>query len=141
MKTKLMRKVNTPILILSPTGVPITFLSRNYIGHLVVIRKNLIDQTGGFRIGFEGSQDYDLLLRVTELTEKIHHIPLVLYHWRMHRHPLRSMRKPNRTHSMQVSRHWKKRSKEKHQRKFPSSKIYPDSIPFVMKWSDMVKFP
>jgi O-antigen biosynthesis protein len=67
-----------------PDWCPDNFLSRNYLGHLVVIRKSLVDKVGGFRIGFEGSQDYDLLLRVTELTDRIHHIPLVLYHWRMH---------------------------------------------------------
>jgi len=67
-----------------PDWCPDNFLSRNYIGHLVVIRKKLVDSAGGFREGFEGSQDYDLLLRITELTHNIHHIPLVLYHWRMH---------------------------------------------------------
>jgi len=67
-----------------PDWCPESFLSRNYLGHLVVIRKELIEKIGGFREGFEGSQDFDLLLRVTELTDKIHHIPLVLYHWRMH---------------------------------------------------------
>ena len=67
-----------------PDWCPDNFLSRNYIGHLVLIRKQLIESVGGFRTGFEGSQDYDLLLRVTELTNNIHHLPLVLYHWRMH---------------------------------------------------------
>ena len=67
-----------------PDWCPDNFLSRNYLGHLVVIRKTFIDTIGGFREGFEGSQDYDLLLRVTEHTQNIHHIPLVLYHWRMH---------------------------------------------------------
>lgn len=67
-----------------PDWCPDNFLSRNYLGHLVIIRKSLIDLIGGFRTGFEGSQDYDLLLRVTEHTKSIHHIPLVLYHWRMH---------------------------------------------------------
>ncbi|GBL34566.1 uncharacterized protein y4gI [Filimonas sp.] len=43
-----------------------------------------MDQIGGFRLGFEGSQDYDLMLRATEKTNKIVHIPKVLYHWRIH---------------------------------------------------------
>ncbi len=67
-----------------PDWCPDNFLGRNYFGHLVVIRKKLVDACAGFRVGFEGSQDYDLLLRVTELTNQIYHIPLVLYHWRMH---------------------------------------------------------
>ncbi len=67
-----------------PDWCPDNFLSRNYLGHLVVIRKALMEKVGGFRVGFEGSQDYDLLLRITEFTKSIHHIPLVLYHWRMH---------------------------------------------------------
>ena len=55
----------------------------NYICHFSVIRKALIDQIGGFRQGYEGAQDFDLFLRLTEVTEKIYHIPKVLYHWRM----------------------------------------------------------
>jgi len=60
--------------------------SQNYFSHLGVYRKQLIDEVGGFRIGFEGSQDYDLLLRCIERirTQNIHHIPRILYHWRAH---------------------------------------------------------
>ena len=68
-----------------PDWSPDSFLARNYINHFTVVRKELVDKVGGFRQGFEGSQDFDLLLRVTELTNKIHHIPKVLYHWRMHK--------------------------------------------------------
>jgi GT2 family glycosyltransferase len=67
-----------------PAWCPDNFLSRNYLGHLVVVRHELVKQAGGFRLGFEGSQDYDLLLRITEHTNKIAHLPRVLYHWRMH---------------------------------------------------------
>ena len=66
-----------------PDWSPDMFLSYNYICHLAIIRKKIIDKIGGFREGFEGSQDYDLFLRVIELTDKIAHIPKVLYHWRM----------------------------------------------------------
>lgn len=66
-----------------PGWSPDLFLTYNYLCHLVVCRKALVDQVGGFRKGFEGSQDYDLLLRLTELTDRIRHIPRVLYHWRM----------------------------------------------------------
>lgn len=65
-----------------PDYCPDTLLSYNYISHMGVYRRNLIEQIGGFRKGVEGSQDYDLLLRVVELTENIYHIPKILYHWR-----------------------------------------------------------
>lgn len=67
-----------------PDWCPDHLLSRNYIGHVAVIRRSLVEESGGFRIGFEGSQDYDLLLRITELTDRIVHIPKILYHWRIH---------------------------------------------------------
>jgi len=67
-----------------PDWSPDNFLSRNYIGHFTVIRKTLLDEIGGFREGYHGSQDYDLLLRATEKTANIRHIPKILYHWRMH---------------------------------------------------------
>ena len=63
---------------------PDSFLSRMYTCHLGVYRRSLITEIGNFRVGFEGSQDYDLVLRFTEKTDKIFHIPKILYHWRMH---------------------------------------------------------
>ena len=62
------------------------FYSHNMFSHLGVYRKTLIDRVGGFRIGLEGSQDYDLALRCIEQIDHqhIHHIPRVLYHWRVH---------------------------------------------------------
>ena len=63
---------------------PDSFLSSMYICHLGVYRTSLIKQIGGFRVGFEGSQDYDLVLRFTEKTDKIFHIPKLLYYWRKH---------------------------------------------------------
>jgi glycosyltransferase involved in cell wall biosynthesis len=66
-----------------PDWDPGLFLTYNYLCHLVVCRRDLVSKVGGFRNGFEGSQDYDLLLRLTEWTDKIFHIPRVLYHWRM----------------------------------------------------------
>lgn len=67
-----------------PQWCPDHLLSRNYFGHLVVLRTSILRDIGGFREGFEGSQDYDLLLRYTERTQRIHRIPRVLYHWRIH---------------------------------------------------------
>jgi len=66
-----------------PDWSPYTLKSYNYITHLSVIRKSLVTEVGGFRRGFDGSQDYDLILRITEKTNKIIHIPKILYHWRM----------------------------------------------------------
>lgn len=64
-----------------PDWSPDLFLSMNYLGH-PVIRKSLLEEIGGFREGFEGSQDYDILLRVTEQTNRIFHISKQLYSWR-----------------------------------------------------------
>lgn len=68
-----------------PDWSPNTLLSHNYICHFVVIRKILVDNVGGFRLGYDGSQDHDLFLRVTEIIpgSTIAHIPKILYHWRM----------------------------------------------------------
>lgn len=65
-----------------PDWSPDTFLSMNYICHFTVIRRDIMNDIGGFRIGYEGAQDYDLFLRVTEKTQNINHIPKILYHWR-----------------------------------------------------------
>lgn len=60
-----------------------TLYSHNYICHFAVIRTSLIKKVKGFRKGYEGSQDYDLFLRISEITKNIYHIPKILYHWRM----------------------------------------------------------
>lgn len=66
-----------------PDWSPDTLKSYNYICHLSVIKKSLLDKIGGFREGFNGSQDYDLILRATEKAKVIFHIPKILYHWRV----------------------------------------------------------
>lgn len=66
-----------------PDWAPERLLGQNYCCHLSVIRRSLVEDVGGFREGFEGSQDYDLVLRVTEKAAGIYHIPKVLYHWRV----------------------------------------------------------
>ncbi|MFM6261102.1 glycosyltransferase, partial [Planktothrix sp.] len=53
-----------------------------YIGHLWGVKREIFEQLGGFRIGFEGAQDYDFALRATEICHQIAHLPLILYHWR-----------------------------------------------------------
>jgi GT2 family glycosyltransferase len=62
---------------------PDTLLSNNYICHFTLLRKSIVDELKGERVGFEGAQDYDLFLRFTEKTNHIYHIPKILYHWRM----------------------------------------------------------
>lgn len=63
---------------------PALMLSQNAFSHLGVYRRKLVESVGGFRKGYEGSQDYDLVLRCAAHTtsERIRHIPRVLYHWR-----------------------------------------------------------
>ncbi len=56
----------------------------NYIGHLVAVRRDLFSRVGGFRRQFDGAQDHDLYLRITEQTDGAEHIHRVLYYWRQH---------------------------------------------------------
>lgn len=67
-----------------PDFSPDLLLSMNYICHFSLFRSELFKKIGGFRIGYEGSQDYDLILRYIEQTspDKIFHVPHILYHWR-----------------------------------------------------------
>ena len=65
-----------------PDWSPDFFLSYNYICHFTTLRRTLVDSVGGFRSEFDGAQDYDLFLRIIERTERIHHVPRILYHWR-----------------------------------------------------------
>ena len=65
-----------------PDYCPDTLVSDNYICHLTTIRKAILEEIGGLRSGFDGSQDHDLFLRVAEKTGRIEHIPRVLYSWR-----------------------------------------------------------
>ncbi len=59
-----------------------------YMGHLVVASKELMLATGGFRGEFDGAQDYDLALRLTDNPVRVAHLPHILYHWRQHRESL-----------------------------------------------------
>ncbi|MEX0682114.1 MAG: glycosyltransferase [Dehalococcoidia bacterium] len=65
-----------------PDWSPDTLYCLNYATHFSVYRKSVLDGVGGFRLGFEGSQDWDLTLRVTELTDRVAHIARPLYSWR-----------------------------------------------------------
>ncbi|HEY1733606.1 MAG TPA: glycosyltransferase, partial [Acidimicrobiales bacterium] len=67
-----------------PAFDPLLLLAQNHVCHLAVVRRNLVEQVGGLREGYEGSQDWDLLLRVTAGLDRdqVVHVPHVLYHWR-----------------------------------------------------------
>jgi len=67
-----------------PSWNPDLLLSQNYICHLLCVEANVLKQVSGFREGYEGCQDWDLVLRITERlnSQEIHHIPEILYHWR-----------------------------------------------------------
>ena len=66
-----------------PDWSPDLLLGVNYITHFLVARRALLNKVGGLRGKYDGSQDYDLLLRLTEQTKNIVHIPKILYHWRL----------------------------------------------------------
>jgi glycosyltransferase involved in cell wall biosynthesis len=65
-----------------PEWSPELLLAYCYPGHLLTFRADLWERMGGLRPGFEGSQDHDLLLRASEATTRVGHIPQILYHWR-----------------------------------------------------------
>lgn len=60
------------------------FRSHNYITHFFVVKTEIIKGIGGFDSRYDGAQDYDLMFRCIEKSKSIHHIPKILYHWRMH---------------------------------------------------------
>ena len=65
-----------------PDWSPDFLLSYNYLCHFTTVRREVVEKAGCFRPEFDGAQDYDLFLRVSELTTRIHHLPRILYHWR-----------------------------------------------------------
>ncbi len=67
-----------------PEWSPEMLYSANYLTHFNVIRKSLVEKIGGFRTETDGAQDWDMFLRVTELTNAIRRTPHMLYHWRVH---------------------------------------------------------
>ncbi len=68
-----------------PAWSPLMHLTMNYTTHLSVYRREILQKIGGFRLGFEGSQDHDLMLRAVETSSKqVIHVPFNLYQWRAH---------------------------------------------------------
>ena len=68
-----------------PDFAPDTLRSNNYICHYSVFKKELLDKIGGFNNKYDGAQDYDLILRMSENAKKIVHISKILYNWRVHK--------------------------------------------------------
>ncbi|CUH42699.1 glycosyltransferase [Ruegeria atlantica] len=68
---------------LKPDWSPRYFLEAMYVGHFLLIRRDILQKIGGADPDFDGVQDFELMLRVSEVAEQIVHIPKVLYHWRM----------------------------------------------------------
>ena len=69
---------------LKPDWSPELLSNCMYVGHLVVASRGLMEKVGGFRSEFDGAQDYDLALRMTDKPAAVAHIPHILYHWRQH---------------------------------------------------------
>ncbi|MGE5407219.1 MAG: glycosyltransferase family 2 protein, partial [Syntrophothermus sp.] len=67
---------------LKPDWSPTYALGAMYVGHLLVVRRSVADAAGGFDSSFDTIQDFEFMLRVSERTDRIHHIPQILYHWR-----------------------------------------------------------
>lgn len=67
-----------------PDFAPDNLRANNYMCHFTAFKRSLLDRTGGFRSEYDGSQDHDMMLRLTEAAERIEHIPEVLYFWRAH---------------------------------------------------------
>ncbi|MFI5143550.1 MAG: glycosyltransferase, partial [Thermoanaerobaculales bacterium] len=67
-----------------PDWSPHALLSHNYAIHFLVVRRDLLERLGGLRSAFDGAQDYDLLLRLAEATDRVGHLPRVVYSWRRH---------------------------------------------------------
>lgn len=67
---------------IKPAWSPDRMAGQMYTGHLTLARRSLLEEIGGFRSGFDGAQDWDLILRITERARRIVHVREVLYHWR-----------------------------------------------------------
>ena len=69
-----------------PDFAPDTLRCQNYICHFSIFKKELMEKLNGFQVGYDGAQDYDIFLRMSEVAkpENITHIPKILYHWRVH---------------------------------------------------------
>ncbi|MCW2778080.1 MAG: glycosyl transferase, family 2 [Frankiales bacterium] len=67
-----------------PAFDPDLLLAQNYLNHLTVVRRSLLEELGGLSTDLDGAQDHDLVLRATTRAREVRHLPYVLYHWRQH---------------------------------------------------------
>lgn len=67
-----------------PDWNPDFLRSVNYITHFSIIRKSIMEKVGGFNSDYDGAQDWELFLRITYMTKRIHHVPKIVYSWRIH---------------------------------------------------------
>ena len=95
-------------LILKPDWSPEYLLAAHYFNHLTAYRRQLVTEAGGFNPDYELAQDWDLALRVTATTDRVHHIPAILYHWR--RNPTSA------GHDWESACYWRKRCHAEHVR-------------------------
>lgn len=79
---KIDREQNRSEPFFKPDWSPAYFRGVMYLGHLLVVRREVLHRVGGCNSKFDGVQDYELALRISETTQRIEHIPRVLYHWR-----------------------------------------------------------
>ncbi len=77
---------NRSVPFFKPDFDPLLLLAQNYVCHMTMAKADLVREVGGFREGLEGSQDWDLVLRLSERLSagQVVHVPHVLYHWRLH---------------------------------------------------------
>lgn len=78
------RPQNAFVIHFKPDYAPDNLIANNYICHFTVFRRSLLDETGLFDPNCDGSQDHDMILRLTEKAKRCAHIPEVLYYWRAH---------------------------------------------------------
>ena len=71
-----------------PDWSPDLFCSYNYISHLFTVKRDIMEEIGGFRSEYDGSQDYDVIFRCIEKAKSIKHIHRILYHWRVHQNSM-----------------------------------------------------
>lgn len=86
-----------------PGWSPELLLSYMYVGHAKLVRTSLMRALGGMRSGFEGAADYDLMLRIAEWTDRVYHVPSVLYHWRAARGSM-AYHSDRKTHAFESGR-------------------------------------